>query len=135
MRMTNLNRDILRDTPQLKVTPFDVPDGYFDNLKQNLKSAQTPNASPVVPWIQVMTYTALAAAGALLITVGGFFLEGSSDSDFTEEDYIVFSGSPTDIFYYDDDEYFAEAETIDNDDIAEYLIYIGASVESIESEE
>ena len=133
--MTNLNKDILRDTPQLKVMPFDVPDGYFDNLKQNLKSVQTSNASSAVPWMRVMTYTAIAAAVALLITVGGFFLEGISDSDFTEEDYIVFSGSPTDIFYYDDDEYFAEAETIDDEDITEYLIYIGASVESIESEE
>lgn len=133
--MTNLNKDILRDTPQLKVMPFDVPDGYFDNLKQNLKSVQTSNASSAAPWMRAMTYTAIAAAVALLITVGGFFLEGISDSDFTEEDYIVFSGSPTDIFYYDDDEYFAEAETIDDEDIAEYLIYIGASVESIESEE
>ena len=133
--MTNLNKDILRDTPQLKVIPFDVPDGYFDNLKQNLKSVQTSNASSAAPWMWAMTYTAIAAAVALLITVGGFFLEGISDSDFTEEDYIVFSGSPTDIFYYDDDEYFAEAETIDDEDITEYLIYIGASVESIESEE
>lgn len=133
--MIKTDRDILRDTPQLKATPYDVQDGYFDSLKQSLKSIPTPEASPVVPWMKVMTYTAFAAAVALLVTVGGFFLKGGSDSDFTEEDYIVFSGSPTDVYYYEDGEYYAEAETIDYQDIAEYLIYIGASVESIESEE
>ena len=133
--MIKTDRDILRDTPQLKATPYDVPDGYFDSLKQSLKSIPTPEASPVVPWMKVMTNTAFAAAVALLVTVGGFFLKGGSDSDFTEEDYIVFSGSPTDVYYYEDGEYYAEAETIDYQDIAEYLIYIGASVESIESEE
>ena len=129
--MIKTDRDILKDTPQLKATPYDVPDGYFDSLKQSLKSIPTPEASTVVPWMKVMTYTAFAAAVALLVTVGGFFLKGGSDSDFTEEDYIVFSGSPTDVYYYEDGEYYAEAETIDYQDIAEYLIYIGAEIDEL----
>jgi len=133
--MTKTDRDILRDIPQLKTTPFDVPDGYFDQLKQDLKAVRTPDVTRVIPWKKTIAYTAVAATFALLVATGALFLDKVSRSDFTEEDYIVFSSSSTNILYYEYDEYFADAENIASDDIAEYLIYTGETIESIESNE
>ena len=133
--MTKTDRDILRDIPQLKTTPFDVADGYFDQLKQDLKAVRTPDVTRVIPWKKTIAYTAVAATFALLVATGALFLDKVSRSDFTEEDYIVFSSSSTNILYYEYDEYFADAENIASDDIAEYLIYTGETIESIESNE
>ena len=71
----------------------------------------------------------------MLIAAGGFFLTKNSDTDFSEEDYIVFSNNLTNTLSYDYEEFYAEAESVEIEDIVEYLIYIGAEVESIESEE
>ena len=132
--MTKTGKDILRDTPHLKVTPYDVPEGYFDRLKQDLKINQ-PATVLVAPWKKVSQYVAIAATFAMLIAAGGFFLTKNSDTDFSEEDYIVFSNNLTNTLSYDYEEFYAEAESVEIEDIVEYLIYIGAEVESIESEE
>ena len=132
--MTKTGKDILRDTPHLKVTPYDVPEGYFDRLKQDLKINQ-PATVLVAPWKKISQYVAIAATFAMLIAAGGFFLTKNSDTDFSEEDYIVFSNNLTNTLSYDYEEFYAEAESVEIEDIVEYLIYIGADVESIESEE
>ena len=132
--MTKTEKDILRDTPQLKATPFDVPEGYFDRLKQDLKINQ-PATILVAPWKKISQYVAIAATFAMLIAAGGFFLTKNSDTDISEEDYIVFSNNMTNTLSYDYEELYAEAESVEIEDIVEYLIYIGADVESIESEE
>ena len=132
--MTKTEKDILRDTPQLKATPFDVPEGYFDRLKQDLKISQ-PATILVAPWKKISQYVAIAATFAMLIASGGFFLTKNSDTDISEEDYIVFSNNMTNTLSYDYEELYAEAESVEIEDIVEYLIYIGADVESIESEE
>lgn len=133
--MTKTDKDILRDFTQLKATPFDVPDGYFDQLKQDLKAVRVSDVSRVMPWKKAIAYTALAATFALLVATGAIFFERNSHSDFTEEDYIVFSSNSTNILYYEYDEYFADADHIESEDIVEYLIYTGATIESIESDE
>ena len=132
--MTKTGKDILRDTPHLKVTPYDVPEGYFDRLKQDLKINQ-PATVLVAPWKKISQYVAIAATFAMLISAGSFFLTKNSDTDFSEEDYIVFSNNLTNTLSYDYEEFYAEAESVEIEDIVEYLIYIGAEVESIESEE
>ena len=132
--MTKTGKDILRDTPHLKVTPYDVPEGYFDRLKQDLKINQ-PATVLVAPWKKISQYVAIAATFAMLIAAGGFFLTKNSDTDFSEEDYIVFSNNLTNTLSYDYEEFYAEAESVEIEDIIEYPIYIGAEVESIESEE
>lgn len=132
--MTKTGKDILRDTPHLKVTPYDVPEGYFDRLKQDLKINQ-PATVLVAPWKKISQYVAIAATFAMLISAGSFFLTKNSDTDFSEEDYIVFSDNTTNTLSYDYEELYAEAESVEIEDIVEYLIYIGAEVESIESEE
>ena len=73
---------------------------------------------------------AIAAAAALLIAAGTFLLERESESDLTQEDYIVFSEDMTNTIFYETDEIYAEAVT--EDDIIEYLIYTGVDVEDLE---
>ena len=115
--------DIL-DNKSLKTMPYKVPEGYFEELKDNLR--------PVVrhgsPWRKV-SYTAIAATVALLIGAGAFLLKSEAETDFTQEDYLVFSDDMTNTIFYSDDELYAEAVT--EDDIIEYLIYIDTEIEEL----
>ena len=123
------DKDILRDTPHLKTMPFSTPENYFEELKSQMKVCQKSSAahSPAIRRISV--YSALAAAFALLIAAGGFFLGRSGDFNFTQEDYIVFSDDMTNTIMYGSDDLYADVVT--EDDIMEYLIYTDIDLEEI----
>ena len=77
---------------------------------------------------------AAAASLALVLSVGSLVKDiFTSGNDFTDEDYILFSNSFISTAEYDssDSYQFAAAELMD-EDIVEYLIYLGVSPESIE---
>ena len=81
-----------------------------------------------------MTAVSMAAMFILMVTTGTFLLEKSTPSeDLTHEDYIVFSDGYFDLEMYEDNmsEQYADA-SISDEDIVEYLIYIGVSEEFIE---
>ena len=109
-------KDILKDNTILKKQAFTTPDGYFDMLKQDLKAGQREQ---VKSWR--LYHIAAAAAFALLVAAGGFFLSQDIEDEFTQEDYIVFSEDMTNTILYGEDEQYADAVT--DDDIIEYLIY------------
>ena len=125
-------QDILTTQKVLKESPFTVPAGYFESFKaETVKKASIPVASP---WRRSIPYMAVAASLAFLLSVGSFIQNSiSSKNRITDEDYILFSNSFISTAEYDGEEayHFAEAEIMD-EDIIEYLIYLGVSPEAIE---
>ena len=74
------------------------------------------------------------ACACRALSAGTFLLNSLNQYDeFTQEDYILFSDNMINTAMYEDMEMdqMADAELID-EDIIEYLIYIGVSPESIE---
>lgn len=123
-------QDILTSQPTLKERPYTVPDGYFEAFKAEAISKSSTSASK--PLSKLVPYLAVAASVALLLGLGLSFSRKSIDT-LSEEDYILFSDNLIRTYLDESDvtEQFAEAELYD-EDIIEYLIYIGESPESIE---
>ena len=94
--------------------PFSTPDGYFDQMKTRLKAIPKEEISQIKdrPVKRFVLFSAIAAALALLLTAGGFFLGRISEERSWE---ILASG-----------------DSVTDEDIVEYLIYIGAEIEDIE---
>ena len=132
--MKDLERDILQEA-SLKKCPYSVPEGYFESLKEKAVKYSKPAPVPVFQFKKVlMTAVSMAATFILMVTAGTFLLEKSTPSeDLTHEDYIVFSDGYFDLEMYEGNmsEQYADA-SISDEDIVEYLIYIGVSEEFIE---
>lgn len=131
--MTQMNKDILRN-PEMKKTPYSVPEGYFDSLKAQARKYAGPHQVPVNIWSRLAPYAGIAAMFLFILLLGKTFIgqETSSETITAEadsyEDYIVFSDISSDMSM----RYLAEENTeIDEEDIIEYLIYIGATEEYI----
>lgn len=122
-------KDILKDNPHLKGMPFSTPEGYFDELKSQMKACSKPEVVHRSALRRFSPQIALAAAFALLLAVGGFFLERKPEMDFSEEDYIVFSEDMTNTIIYGADDLYADAVT--EDDILEYLIYSDIDIDEL----
>lgn len=132
--MKDLERDILQEA-SLKKCPYSVPEGYFESLKEKAVKYSKPAPVPVFQFKKVlMTAVSMAAMFILMVTAGTFLLEKTTPSeDLTHEDYIVFSDGYFDLEMYEDNmsEQYADA-SVSDEDIVEYLIYIGVSEEFIE---
>ena len=131
--MTQMNKDILRN-PEMKKTPYSVPEGYFDNLKVKARKYAEPHQAPLNIWSRLAPYAGIAAMFLFILLLGKTFIgqETSSETITAEadsyEDYIVFSDVSSDISM----RYLAEENIeIHEEDIIEYLIYIGATEEYI----
>ena len=125
-------QDILATQKVLKENPFTVPAGYFESFKA--ETEKRTYAPIVSPWRRSVPYMAVAASLAFLLSVGSFIQNSIREKNsFTDEDYILFSNSFISTAEYDGEEayHFAEVEMMD-EDIIEYLIYLGVSPESIE---
>jgi hypothetical protein len=66
---------------------------------------------------------------ALLVAAGGFFL-GRSSVSYSEEGYLGYSDYEMIETVYETEDMYADAIT--EDDIIEYLIYIGAEIDELE---
>ena len=129
------DKDILKETSELKQMPFSTPEGYFEGLKKELKTIPAQHSAPKQTriWIRPVRYSTIAAIFATLIAAGAFFLDWSDRSDyFTEEDYIVFSDDMTNAIFQEYSDMYADAEAVTEDDFIEYLIYSGIEIEDIE---
>ncbi len=126
--MKDFNRDILAERPELKKMPYTLPNGYFEEFKQQMRP-------PVKQfrWSRTMSWASVAASVAVLITAGLLLLQPSpaTTDEFTYEDILVFTKTGIDPNMYDYTDQYADAE-ITNNDIIDYLIYSGISAEEIE---
>ena len=129
--MKTKEKDILKENTQLKQMPFGTPDGYFMSLKnkmRNIPQEQKNNKIGVI-WTRIST----AAAIAILVAAGAMLLSHpSSDNEFTEEDYLVFSEDISTDVIYSASTLYAYTEDMSDEDIIEYLIDSDWEVNEIE---
>lgn len=133
--MTDTEKDILQE-PKLKKMPYSIPEGYFEKMKAEARKCTEPAQMHISIWTRLAPYAGIAAMFLFILTLGKLFV-GQQDADTagtltedisTYEDYLVFSDIPD--VYLNEPE--TEAEGIADEDIIEYLIYIGATIEDIE---
>ena len=111
--MKTKERDILQN-PSLKEMPFTTPDGYFAQLKTR---ASVPAGREELPmWKKASPYIAIAASLVFIIAAAGFFFEKEELQKKTQKESYV----------------LAEAGSMTEDDIIEYLISTGVEVEELE---
>ena len=127
--MKTQDNDILKECGNLKEMPFSLPEGYLESLRNELKAIPRLDEKKVPIFRRLIPYISLAAAFAMIVTIGGFILEKTDGTDFSHEDYIVFSEDMTNTILYDTDEQYADA--LSDDDIIEYLIYTGVEIEEL----
>ena len=127
--MKTQDNDILKQDGNLKEMPFSLPEGYMESLRKELKTIPQRNTKKIPIFNRIIPYVSLAAAFAVIVTIGGFILEKTTQQDLSYEDYIVFSDDMTNTLLYDTDELYADA--LSDDDIIEYLIYTGIEIEEL----
>lgn len=120
---------------------YGVPEGYFEQLQSRLVNIPAQQEQPVkvVPlFSKVKPYIALAASFVMAFCLGNFILGRSSkpiQDEITFEDICYADLIPVTNPYmiYDDSPYAAyeQQETPSEDDILEYLVSTGASVDYI----
>ena len=128
-------KDILQG-PKLKKMPYSIPEGYFEKMKAEARKCTEPAPVHISIWTRLAPYAGIAAMFLFILTLGKLFVgqkaadtAGTLTEDIsTYEDYLVFSDIP-DVYLNEPD---TEAEGIVDEDIIEYLIYIGATIEDIE---
>lgn len=130
-----MNKDILQN-PELKKNPYSIPEGYFDKLKVEARKCAAPRRVRVTIWSRLAPYAGIAAMFLFILLLGKTFIRQEAqpgaivaETD-TYEDYLLFSDMNSDLSMH----YIAEESLeLSEEDIIEYLIYIGASEEYIES--
>ena len=138
--MTETEKDILQDI-KLKNNPYSVPAGYFDELKtQTRKYARPQEAVRVSLWTRLAPYAGIAAMFLFVLVLGKVFVKNeqvdptdiSSESIESYEDFLVFADISPEIQMQYLAEDWHDENDIEQEDIIEYLIYIGATEEYIE---
>jgi hypothetical protein len=137
--MIENNKDILQNS-ELKKIPYSVPEGYFDKFKAQARTYTEPKYVPVNLRSRLAPYVGIAAMFLFILVLGKIFVKPTdvvtSDSAAVEisvidegyEDYLVFSD--LDVYLSDAG---IEPDELSDEDIIEYLIYIGATEKYIES--
>lgn len=129
--MKTKEKDILKDDKALKEMPFNTPEGYFESMKLGLKDKKLGDGkiSNNTGW----TRFSIAAAIAVLVAAGSLlFRYPSSENEFTEEDYLVFSDEFSTDVIYSASTLYAYSENLSEEDIIEYLIDSDWEVDDIE---
>lgn len=133
----NGKRDIL-DEERLHNDPFMVPEGYLEGL--SLKAAQIAREQGACrPTIarRVAPYVAIAASFAAIVAIGSAVLKnvhfGSSeiDQDALFAEYLVPVTEPESVYYLA----MNDSEELTEEEIVEYLIESGATLEEINEQE
>lgn len=120
------------ENKDLKKTPFTVPEGYFENLPARL--AATAETPVVTVRERLRPYLAIAATFLIMVTAGTLLLRTftpSAEADMDYEAYMdefIVPQSDLDATYYSEN---TTGDELTVEDIAEYLIFCGVSVEDI----
>ena len=113
---------------------YGVPDGYFNDLKNRL--AAIPEGKAISPgiWMRVRPYAALAACFAAILLIGNSVLRNTAsrqpaDQLYNETTYADMISITRPDVIYSVMEY--EHEDISDEDIINYLIETGATMEQL----
>lgn len=128
------DKNLLESIPELKKMPYSVPEGYFESAMDRAKEIPGKIASRV--WQKLYPLASMAAMFAIIATIGTlilnrweFFSEPSEQMQM--EDYLVHSGYDFTVSdYQGENSQLADAE-ISSEDIVQYLIYTGLSIEDM----
>ncbi len=119
---------------------FSVPEGYFEQLQSRLEGIPVQQSEPadvVSLWDKLKPYAALAAVFAIAFCVGSFIFGRSSvavQDELSFQDICVADLVPVTnpYFIYDDAPFsYEEQNSVTEDDVVEYLISSGATVDYI----
>lgn len=120
---------------------FSVPEGYFEQLRSRLETIPAQQSEPaevITLWSRLRPYAALAACFVIAFSVGSFILGRTAvpvqdELSFQDICYADLVPVTNPYIIYDDSPYLYEEEQISatEDDIVEYLISSGASVDYI----
>jgi len=113
---------------------FSTPEGYFTDLQSRLQNIPAGNKQTVriSLWTKVSPYVALAACFVMAFFLGNLFIGGGgkAQSDITLDDFYYADIIPvTDPYSVYDDSAIYEVDN--QDDVLEYLISSGTSVDYI----
>lgn len=127
-----MKNDVLNNMhDELKKVPYNVPDGYFEELRSRLQHPEAKVAGHNSFLKAMAPYASMAAAFALIVTVGTHILKSTSPpEDMTFEDYLVHSDYMVSNGYENDINVINSE--IEDEDIVDYLIYTGVTAELIE---
>lgn len=113
----------------MKKTGISTPEGYFDQLQQQLLSI--PQREARRPWtVRFAPYAAVAASMAIAVLLGNFILRKTAvpaedDNEWAYISYLAQALDPDGILPD------SESETLSTEDIAAYLIDEEVSVEQL----
>lgn len=126
----------------MKQNPHTTPEAYFSDLKTRLRSIPGMQEVPT-GWQRVRPHLAMAAAFLAIVAVGTAILRNTAGNpavaspDSTSQyelAQLVRTSSP---YLYDEDAYTQEEEMSEptEEEIIEYLISTGVTIENIEADE
>lgn len=139
IQMKDFEKDILSSRDDLKKMPFATPEGYLENFRVNLHPEEN-TASRDIPEISVFRrispYLAMAAMFAMIAAAGAVLMKTVlNQEDFQEYGSLAYTDlipvTDPDTIYYS---YNHDYDAISEEDVIEYLIYDGASVETLNNE-
>lgn len=111
----NGDMDILKDNTKLKDNPFVVPDGYFETMRERALRVPEIQETRSRKIRRILVPVFSVAASIALVFFGMLLFDGRR----TASEHDLYSDNA--------------ATALSNDEIIEYLIYTGASVEDINS--
>lgn len=111
-----------------------VPEGYFEGLQARL-SAIPQQQETVTRWVRFRPYLAMAAAFAAIVVGGTALLRQTAQpaSGLTYDDLMGYAQliPTTNPYMIYDEEYMGEEEAYTEEDIINYLIETGVSLELV----
>ncbi len=126
-RMKRNDKDILT-APELRKTPFTVPEGYFNAFKSNVTFPDSCLEHPKK--MKVGRYVAIAASFALLAGISWGIINGKWTQDEHDDiDLMVLSDMSLENYY----DFLAlhEESELSDEDIIEYLLDSGGDIDDI----
>lgn len=124
------NNEIFKDAGKAL---YNVPEGYFNDLKARLNGIPATNAGNVGAMQRLKPYFALAACFLAILCVGNLVLRNTADSGragdyYDEAAYAALMTMPESAFHA----VITERDTLSDEDVINYLISSGTSTELIE---
>lgn len=127
---------------KFKNNPYSVPEGYFDGLKKNLSGIVSNHESPAAGnqsqlWLQLKPIVTMAASFVAIVALGTAVLHFSAGDEIDNgevgyEHYQragLFPLTDPEMAYYPQEQ---GSESVNYEDVAEYLIADGTTIEHIE---